>query len=98
MSQMSQPPPDKCDMTTAVLVERIAKETACLPNWRAWPEIWGKLRAAGRSARRATELRREVWAARKQNAATARAAKTGGKPPAGNRYDVMSQMSLSARE
>lgn len=78
-SRWGKPNPPAIDTvcrTTAELVESIAKETAGMPNRQAWPKIHAKLRAAGRSARRARELQEAVWAARKRNAATARAVKT----------------------
>jgi hypothetical protein len=52
-------------------VERIAQETAELPNRLAWPEILAILRATGHSAARAPQLRGEVWAARRRNTCAA---------------------------
>jgi hypothetical protein len=69
------------DQETIVgLVERIAGETASLPNRLAWREIFEKLRVTGRSSSRANELRGEVWAVRKRNAATKRAARPRSAP------------------
>jgi hypothetical protein len=74
MSQMSQTPLHGRDRTTAEAVERIALETASLPNRLAWTEILAKLRAAGRSSSQANQLRDAVWAVRKQNSAAKRPA------------------------
>jgi hypothetical protein len=68
---------DNMPTTNADLVEHIARETAKLPNRRAWPEIWAMLRSAGKSASVANALRADVWVARKRNSAAARALKAG---------------------
>jgi hypothetical protein len=68
--------PTRGHTPTTRLVERIAQETASLPNRRAWTEIIAKLRAEGRSASRARELRGTVWTARKRNSAERRQRRT----------------------
>jgi hypothetical protein len=65
---------DTARQTTAELIAQIAKDTASLANRRAWTEILARLRAEGRSASRANELRNAVWVIRKQKAAAARTA------------------------
>jgi hypothetical protein len=80
MSTLSRAPLAFVDKTVAEMVERIARETAAMPNRLAWPEILAKIRATRRTARRANVLRPLVWAARKRNAATRRQAKSGGSP------------------
>lgn len=80
MSQSRFSERDTAQPTTPGLIERIAKETAKMGNRRAWPEILTKLRAAGRSARAAHELRNEVWQIRKWISADALGTENGGTP------------------
>jgi hypothetical protein len=60
----------------AKLAERIAIETAHLPNRRAWPEIYARLILQGASKRELSALQQTVREIRKQNATEAKRQKS----------------------